>query len=273
MKPRLSLEHITAWGLPPDAFIGLAAALECEAVSLFLEAPVPESAGPPVATDAVLRREVKARLNDTGVRLHTIECFALAPETDVGAFAPALEAGADLGGVAATAIVFDPDRARTEDRLGQLADLAHGFGLGVNVEFIAQSPLPSLSQAVALVEKVSRPGLGIVVDSLHWTRSGGTVEELRALDPALVGWIQFCDGPREMPVELQLFHEGFLQRRIPGEGAFALADFLGALPPDRVIGVEVPLKDLADQGVPVEERARRAVQATRDMLKRQGYAG
>jgi len=271
MAARLSLEHITAWGLPPPALIDLAADLDCEAVSLFVEAVNPESAGPSLVEDHTLRREVQARLRATGVRLHTLECFAFTPDTAVKRFAPALEAGAELGGKAATAIVFDPDRARTIDRVAAFAELALGFGIAVNVEFIARSELRSLADALALARAIGVPGPGIVVDALHWTRSGGTVAELAALDPALLGAVQLCDGPAEMAPDLQLFHEGFLQRMIPGEGAFALAAFVRALPPDRLIGVEVPLQDLADQGVPVEERARRAVAGARRVLGENGY--
>jgi hypothetical protein len=41
----------------------------------------------------------------------------------------------------------------------------------------------------------------------------------------------------------------------------AVFDFIRALPPEKIIGVEVPLKNLADAGVPVEERVHRALPA------------
>ena len=268
---RLALEHITAWGLEPSAFVDLAAKLECEAISLFVEAPVPESVGPPFTTDAALRRDMRARLDGSGVRLQTIECFALAPDTDVAAFAPALAAGAEMGGLTATAIVFDPDRSRVVDNLGKLGALAASFGIAVNVEFITLSELRNIADAATLVGEVGTPGMGVVLDSLHWTRSGGTVADILAVPPALIGHVQFCDGPRSMPTDLQLFHEGFLQRMMPGEGDFALDDFVCALPSGRLVGVEVPLQDLADRGIPVEERARRAVEASRAFLEKVGY--
>jgi len=271
MAPRLSLEQITAWGLPAPDLFDLACELGCEALSLFVESVNPESAGPPLVGDPALVRACRARSAATGVRAHTLECFALTPETRVEAFAPALAVGAELGGAAATAIVFDPDRARVTDNLGALAALAEGYGLATNLEFIALSAVRNLAEAKALVAAVGAPRRALVVDTLHWTRSGGTPEELAALDPALVGAVQLCDGPAEMPVEQQLFHEGFLQRIIPGEGAFAIDAFLRALPPGRLIGVEVPLQDLADQGVPVAERARRAVAGARRVLEEAGY--
>jgi hypothetical protein len=58
---------------------------------------------------------------------------------------------------------------------------------------------------------------------------------------------------------------------IPGAGDFPIIDFLRALPRDRLIGVEVPLKDLADRGMPVAERARHAVAGARSTLQSAGY--
>lgn len=271
MTARLSLEQITAWGLSPPALIDLAAALGCEAISLFVEAVNPESAGEPLVGNAPLVRDIRARLDATGVYINTLECFALTPATEVAAFEPTLAVGAELGGRTATAIVFDPDRARVTDTLAAFAELARAHGLATNIEFIALSEAKSLGDAVSLARAVAPHDVRIVIDTLHWTRSGGTPADLRALDPALLGAVQLCDGPAEMAPELQLFHEGFLQRMIPGEGAFAVTDFLRALPPGQLIGVEVPLQDLADAGVAVEERARRAIAGARRMIAAAGY--
>lgn len=271
MALHLSLEHLTAWGLAPLEFIDLAADLGCEAVSLFVLAPMPSEPAPAFVEDRGLLRACRQRLDDRGVRLNALEVFPLAQDTRVADFEAGLEAGAELGGRMATVIVFDPDRARVIDRLGAFAELARRFGIVANVEFIARSELRSLPDAISLVRAVGAPGLGIVVDSLHWTRSGGTAAQLAALDPALLGHVQFCDGPAQMALELQLEHEGFRQRRIPGEGEFALADFVGALPGGRLIGVEVPLADLARRGVPIQERARRAVAGARQVLECEGY--
>jgi sugar phosphate isomerase/epimerase len=271
MTPRLSLEQITAWGLPAPDLFDLAHDLECEAISMFVEAASPESAGPPFGEDSALVRECRARSAATGVRVHTLECFAMTPQTDVASFARALEIGVELGGAAATAIVFDPDRARATDNLARFTSLAESYDLTVNLEFIALSAVRNLAEATEMVRAIGSPRLRLAIDILHWTRSGGTVDGLAALDARLVGAVQLCDGPVSMPSELQLFHEGFLQRLIPGEGAFAIVDFLRALPPKRLIGVEVPLKDLADQGVSVAERARRAVAGARRMLRAADY--
>src|SRR6218665_3977176 len=90
MTARLSLEHVTAWGLSPVEIADLAEELGCEVFSLFVETPTPETAEPTIVSDRALREALRSRLASGGPRLHTIECFAFVPETRVEDFVPAL---------------------------------------------------------------------------------------------------------------------------------------------------------------------------------------
>jgi sugar phosphate isomerase/epimerase len=162
-------------------------------------------------------------------------------------------------------LVSDPDEERRLALFCALCDRAAEFGLGVNVEFVAITQLPSLRDAVRLVTRANRPNAGIMVDTLHLIRSGSTVAELAAADPRIIGGAQFSDGPLTMASEQQLF-EAMSERKIPGEGEFPLHDFVRALPPDVPIGVEVPLRSLKDKGVGPLERARLAVEASRRII-------
>jgi hypothetical protein len=63
----------------------------------------------------------------------------------------------------------------------------------------------------------------------------------------------------------QLF-EALNERMIPGTGEFPLHEFVAVLPPHLPIGIEVPLKSLKDKGVVPLERARLAVEASRQIL-------
>ncbi len=272
MTHPLCLEQITAWGLSPPHFVSLGAELGCAAVSLWVQSPNPQAIAPPLAEDAALLRATKAALTQTGLGVITVECFVLAPATDISNFEPALAAGAELHATAATVIAFDPETARQQENFNRLAALAAQYQLALNIEFLAFSTVPNLTAAQTLVRNSKAANAGIVVDSLHLTRSGGNAAALAALPPSLLGTVQICDGPPEMAPELQAVHEGFEQRMIPGQGSFALIDFIRALPPEKIIGVEVPLKNLADAGILVEERARRAIAGTRQVLE-QAYAG
>jgi len=89
--------------------------------------------------------------------------------------------------------------------------------------------------------------------------------DLRRLDPARIGLAQLCDGPRSPTFE-QYAHNALCERQIPGTGELPVADFVAALPPHVVIGLEVPLGSLAAEGCTPLERARRLMDATREVL-------
>lgn len=58
-----------------------------------------------------------------------------------------------------------------------------------------------------------------------------------------------------------------------GEGEFPLREILAVLPPDIVIGLEVPMRSRAEAGEPTHERARRCVRAARGLLAAVGTPG
>jgi hypothetical protein len=56
------------------------------------------------------------------------------------------------------------------------------------------------------------------------------------------------------------------ERMAPGDGELPLAEILGAVPPDVVIGLEIPMRSLAESGVGPAERLRPCVAAARELL-------
>lgn len=263
----LSLDHLTAFEASPAELVSIAATLGCPHVSLWTQQPVP---GKFPLVDRDNLAETRRRLDETGVTVHSIECFNLAPDVVIDDFRPALELAAELGGRAALAINYmDPDESRSADNFARLAELAGTFGLGVNIEFIAMGQVRTPADAQRLIERSGATNAGINCDLLHVVRSGGSPADIARLPPGLIGYAQICDGPLEISDDL-LVIEGMQQRQIPGEGEFPVTDFLAALPPDIIVGVEVPLKPLREAGVPALERARRAVAGTRAALKRVG---
>jgi sugar phosphate isomerase/epimerase len=103
----------------------------------------------------------------------------------------------------------------------------------------------------------------LTIDSLHLARCGETPADIAALDPALIGAAQICDGPLAHPGQNAYFYEALFQRGIPGEGELPLLDFLKSIPADVLVSPEVPLKALRASGVSIRECARRAVEGTR----------
>ena len=122
-------------------------------------------------------------------------------------------------------------------------------------------------------------GGGILLDALHFRRFGGTLEQLRSLDPELLSYVQLCDAPLAPPnglprprlprgqstdgTDLQL--ESRAMRLLPGDGELPLVEFLAALPEEMPISVEAPVLSLWETLTPVEF-ARRARQAVAEVL-------
>ena len=85
------------------------------------------------------------------------------------------------------------------------------------------------------------------------------------MDPALVPYMQLCDGLTESPVTVdQRRREARTDRRLPGEGELPIAELLGVLPAGIPISIEAPTLRLA--GLPFNEQARIVGAATRKFL-------
>ena len=259
----LSLDHLTIFETSPPELIDIAASLGVPLVSLWTQLPL--QADLPLVTKAN-KAETLARMRDTGVKLGNMECFNLTPEVVAEAFRPSVELGAELGATSLVAInAWDPERSRALNNFGKLCRIAAEYGMKVNVEFISMGKVRTLADAIAFITDSGEPNVGITIDFLHLIRTGGSAADIAAMDPKLIGYIQVCDGPMELPQE-QWNDEGFEQRRMPGEGEFPLAELMAAVPPGVTIAAEIPHKELRLAGVSAAERARRAVEGTRRYL-------
>ena len=80
-----------------------------------------------------------------------------------------------------------------------------------------------------------------------------------------IGYIQLCDAPRQHVIP-DYMEEAVYQRAVPGDGELPLQAILAALPRDRVIGLEIPLRAEALGGVDDAARMRRCIDAARTIL-------
>ena len=107
--------------------------------------------------------------------------------------------------------------------------------------------------------------MGVNLDLLHLIRSGGSLDDIAAASADALLYAQFCDGAAAVLPEGPDF-EASSQRLYPGEGTFDVAGFGRALPTGIRTSIEIPRDDLLSAGVPVAERARRALATTRAAL-------
>ena len=261
----LSLHHLTMLPAHPLELVTAAAEGGFEYCGLRFVAPMVTDSIIDVAGNPALIREIGARLRSTGVRLLDIEAIWLQPGTDVNTLVPALEAGRELGARGTLAVGYDADDARLLDNFCRLCEAAARLEMNVALEFITYCNIGTLGQAQALVARSGQPNARLLIDALQFFRSGAAPTELAAVDPALIPYMQLCDGLRASPVTVdQRRREARTDRRLPGEGELPIAELLGALPAGIPISIEAPTLRLA--GLPFNEQARIVGAATRKFL-------
>jgi sugar phosphate isomerase/epimerase len=264
---RLSLDHITVADATPSQLAETAAEVGCEGMCLFLHpmAVLPAMPDFELIGDTRERRATRAAMRAGGVTLDLVYPFTLTARTMVETFEPALETAAWLGGRLANVLCYDRDPVRRCEKLVALADLAGIYGIDLAIEFYPPSQVRSLSEALATIDALGRADIGITLDLLHLVRAGEGADGLSHLGDRRIRIAQVCDGPATMEPD-KIEWEAGIERLQPGSGTFDIAGFVGALASDCPVSVEVPRQSAIDAGVPMIERARTAVAATRGAL-------
>lgn len=271
MKRQISLAHLTALDLPPPALIEAAARAGFDAVGLRLIRVTDTTPGYPLMHDAAMMRATRSALRDTGLRVNDIEFVKIEPKTDVSALAPFLDAGAELGAREVICAPYDAEPARLIDTLGKLSHHAEARGLGVSLEFFPWTAVPDLTTAYGVTSQAG-PGLGMLVDALHFDRSHSKLDQLRDIPARRLRLAHICDATRQATYSTEeLLHTARAERLPPGEGQIDLRGFLTALPEDVPLGVEVPMTALA-ASAGVDTVLSRVMHATRATIAAAGQS-
>jgi len=262
----LSLSYYTVPELSPTQMVKEAAAAGFDFVGARLLNGQPGRDPAPLMASSAMRRETIACLRDAGMGVLDASGARLRPETDMAAFAPFIDAAAELGARHILASGDDPDEPRLAARFAELCELAGRSGLTVDLEFVPWMSVADLTLAARMVRTVARANFGIAVDALHFDRSRSRLSDLAALPRTWFRYVQLCDAPRAWASDREsLIHEAVSERLFPGEGAIDLAGLLRALPSGIPIALEAPTATLA-RTTPAAERLQRAVAATRKLL-------
>jgi sugar phosphate isomerase/epimerase len=263
----LSLAALTVIELSPPDMVSVAATAGYQHVGLRLIAATPEERVYPVIGETPMVREIKARLSDGNVSILDVEVFRLRPETEVQAFLPAIETAAALGARHLLTTGQDPDPSRLADRFAELCDIAAGFNLTVDLEFMPWTETSSLDKALRLLSAANRANGGVLIDPLHFDRTGGRLEDLATVPENQLHFVQLCDAPAARPSTTEgLIFQARNARLVPGQGELDLAGLLRCLPPELPISIEVPDAAAMARQVPAVERARGAMRATLALL-------
>jgi sugar phosphate isomerase/epimerase len=159
------------------------------------------------------------------------------------------------------------ERSAVVQRLGELCERAAPAGVVVVLEFLPIFTIGTLAAAVAVVEDVEHPNVGVLIDTLHLARSGGSPNELRRLPPGLVPYLQLADAPTESPGRDRdaLRDEALHGRLLPGDGGLPLDAVLVAVP-DVPISLELRSAALTAAHPDPTDRARAVFTATERLL-------
>ena len=104
----------------------------------------------------------------------------------------------------------------------------------------------------------------MLIDALHFSRSGGWPSHIAGIDASLLKYAQICDAVAAIPSEAgDLIREARTGRLLPGEGALPLRDLV-ALPAAIPLSIEAPVR--ATAGLSALERAQRAYRAMQALL-------
>jgi len=263
MSRPISLAHLTVLDTTPPELVTVAAAAGFRTIGIRLTA-TPSVGIPPydILRDGPILRETLLRLADTGVSVLDTEFLRFEPDQPVGVPEGFLEVSARLGAKNVLVMSAELDEARTIDRFGDLCDRAARYGLQVGLEFAVYTGVRTLAHAAQVVAKARRPNASVLVDALHFSRSGGIPAHIGQVDAALFRYAQICDASADVPAPTDtpaLIREARTGRLLPGEGALPLAELVAALPAGVPLAIEAPCRATAE--LPAVERAKRAYAA------------
>lgn len=241
---RVGLAQLSLVGTAPPQLVDIAAEAGFDFIGARVRPVTPTERPYDLQPGSPMLKETIARMQDTGVTVEDIEFLLLDGTDQRAAWLQMMEAGQALGARTMTVACADPDASRFADTLAQLSQDGRGFGILPTLEPISYQMVRSIPDAA---ERAGQAGIGIVVDSLHFNRFGGTLEEVKACT-ALVPLLQLCDGPAARPAgHAGMVLESRSERQVPGEGEFDLASLVAALPADLPVSVETPSERLVTE--------------------------
>ena len=214
-------------------------------------------------------RETRAALNGTGLPVLDVEVIWIKPDSALDDHRKVIDVGAELGAANVLCVSSDPDHGATADKLAALCRHAEGSGMRVALEFGIFTEVKDLRQALAILDRVGHPWRAVLIDPIHVDRSGTSIDQIAAIDRALLPYAQICDarGERPDPADFDaVITDAIDLREQCGEGVLPLAAMVAALPENIPLSIELRSAALREAFAHPALRARAVLDATRSWL-------
>ena len=261
---RLSLAQLTINEACGSALVEAAATAGFDAVGLRVVSPAGVAQHAPIAGNEASLREVERSLAATGLSVLDVNSFWITPQTRAENVKPVIDAAVRLRAPWILVVIDDRELTRGTETFAACCELADIAGIGIALEFQPYGAVRSLGAARDIVRVSGRSNVGIVLDTLHFCRSGGQASEIAALPADALAFVQICDALLRPPPLEELRLESRGGRLYPGEGELPLFELMEALPEGITLDVETPNRRAAH--LPAVEQARLSAAATRRFL-------
>lgn len=219
---------------------------------------------------AATTRAIKTQLGEAQLALLDVEVAWIMPGPLDPWLVELVEIAAELGAPNLLCVSSDPDPAATTAKLQAMVERAGGTGVRVNLEFGLFTQVKDIAAATEIVAALEGAAKGLLCDTLHWSRSGGTADAIRALPCEWLGYAQLCDAPAEPPdlSDMQAIIADAIDRRVAlGEGGLPLAAMVAALPAGLPVAIEERSAALRARFPDLNARAREVARTSRRWLE------
>jgi sugar phosphate isomerase/epimerase len=259
----LALCWLTVPSAHPVELVHVAAAAGYASVGM----KVLDAGGRDTAVVGATRGDVATLVNasrNEGVPILRTSGFRLDARYDARRYDHFLDISAELGAKSVSVIATDVVRSRLVDSFANFCAAARQHGMETTLEFAPFSSVPTLASAFRVVRDSDAPTASVILDVLHFFRSGGTTSDVLTPAGSAVSLVQLCDGVAKAPPAECLLAEARTNRFDVGKGALPVSELLDALPLDVPLEVEAPV--WAEQHLAPVERASNAHRNTRQFL-------
>ena len=226
----ISLAALTVLDVSPANQVLCAAQAGYSHVGIRLVPATPTETQWDMIGDTSMIREVEANLRATGVKVLDIEILRVKPDTRAINWKPFFDTGARLGATQVLVAGNAPDYDRFCDNFAELCEIAHPYGLTLNVEPMPWCDIATVKKAGDAMKRINRPNAGVLVDPIHFYRADNRYEDIDQLPKGSLHYCQMCDITAERPKDMEgILYQARNFRLSPGTGAADLPQLLGHL--------------------------------------------